>query len=41
MSLDIINARPFPKQVEGFHALVIFRLMLFCLVRHDSELFLR
>ena len=41
MSLDIINARPFRKQVERFHALVILRLMLFCFARHDSELFLQ
>ena len=41
MSLDIINARPLRKQVERFHALVILRLMLFCFVRHVSELFLQ
>ena len=28
MSLDIINARPFRKQVERFHELVILRLMV-------------
>ena len=41
MSLDIINARPLRKQVERFHALAILRLMLFCFVRHVSELFLK